>query len=131
MRIGGAANRRRRSLAPWSGMRAPSTKAGQVTRDRKGASSAYHRAIAIELGLKAYLLHRGITDQWNRIQIRQTSPRRSYAPAWLGSKRSEMLKNDGGELRIGLEHSAPPFARALLRSWLHVIARDHTKGTGA
>lgn len=27
-------------------------------------------AIAIELGLKAYLLHRGITDQWNRIHLR-------------------------------------------------------------
>jgi hypothetical protein len=26
-------------------------------------------AIAIELGLKAYLLHRGISDDWNRIHI--------------------------------------------------------------
>jgi len=27
-------------------------------------------AIAIELSLKAYLLHRGITDQWNRVHLR-------------------------------------------------------------
>lgn len=44
--------------------------AGQAARDRTGASSAYHLAIAIELGLKAYLLHRGIADQWNRVHIR-------------------------------------------------------------
>jgi hypothetical protein len=44
--------------------------AGQMAWDRKGASSAYNLAIAIELGLKAYLLHRGITDQWNRIHLR-------------------------------------------------------------
>jgi hypothetical protein len=42
--------------------------AGQMTQGRTGASSAYH--LAIELGLKVYLLHRGITDQWNRIHIR-------------------------------------------------------------
>jgi hypothetical protein len=47
------------------------------------------------------------------------------------SKRSEMLRNDSGERRIGLEDSAPSFARALLRGWLHVIARHHTNGTGA
>jgi hypothetical protein len=43
--------------------------AGQMTRDRTGASSAYHFAIAIELALKAYLLYRGITDQWNRVHL--------------------------------------------------------------
>lgn len=39
-------------------------------RDRRGGTSAYYLAIAIELGLKAYLLHRGVTDQWNRVNIR-------------------------------------------------------------
>lgn len=39
-------------------------------RDRHGGTSAYYLAIAIELGLKAYLLHRGITDQWNRNHVR-------------------------------------------------------------
>lgn len=39
-------------------------------RDRHGGASAYYLAIAIELGLKAYLLHRGITDQWNRVHLR-------------------------------------------------------------
>ncbi|MBQ1559328.1 hypothetical protein [Caulobacter sp.] len=34
--------------------------------DRIGVRSAYHSAIAIELGLKAYLLHRGLSDDWNR-----------------------------------------------------------------
>ncbi|MEJ6789121.1 hypothetical protein BrevBR_06180 [Brevundimonas sp. BR2-1] len=38
--------------------------------DRSGASSAYATAIAIELGLKAYLLHRGFSDDWNRIHLR-------------------------------------------------------------
>jgi hypothetical protein len=36
---------------------------GQAARGRSGGSSAYYLAITIELGLKAYLLHRGITDQ--------------------------------------------------------------------
>ncbi|MDP3370636.1 MAG: hypothetical protein Q8M32_12425 [Brevundimonas sp.] len=39
-------------------------------RDRRGGASAYYLAIAVELGLKAYLLHRGITDQWNREHLR-------------------------------------------------------------
>ncbi|GAA0196011.1 hypothetical protein QOZ96_003453 [Brevundimonas nasdae] len=30
----------------------------------------YFLAIAIELSLKAYLLHRGISDDWNRVHIR-------------------------------------------------------------
>lgn len=38
--------------------------------DRSGARSAYASAIAIELGLKAYLLHRGFSDDWNRIHLR-------------------------------------------------------------
>jgi HEPN domain-containing protein len=38
--------------------------------DRIGARSAYHSAIAIELGLKAYLLHRGLSDDWNRTHLR-------------------------------------------------------------
>ncbi|MBG7615603.1 hypothetical protein IWC96_09965 [Brevundimonas sp. BAL450] len=38
--------------------------------DRVGARSAYHSAIAIELGLKAFLLHRGLSDDWNRTHLR-------------------------------------------------------------
>lgn len=38
--------------------------------DRVGTRSAYHSAIAIELGLKAYLLHRGLSDDWNRTHLR-------------------------------------------------------------
>lgn len=38
--------------------------------DRVGSRSAYHSAIAIELGLKAYLLHRGFSDDWNRTHLR-------------------------------------------------------------
>lgn len=38
--------------------------------DRVAARSAYHSAIAIELGLKAYLLHRGLSDDWNRAHLR-------------------------------------------------------------
>jgi hypothetical protein len=40
-----------------------------IQRDRHSGASAYCLAIAIELGLKAYLLHRGITDQWNRVHL--------------------------------------------------------------
>ena len=36
---------------------------------RTGDASGHYLGIAIELGLKAYLLHRGIRDQWNRIHI--------------------------------------------------------------
>jgi hypothetical protein len=39
-------------------------------KDRGGGASPYYTAIVIELGLKAYLLHRGITDQWNRDHVR-------------------------------------------------------------
>jgi hypothetical protein len=38
--------------------------------DRVGTPSAYHSAIAIELGLKAYLLHRGVSDDWTRVWLR-------------------------------------------------------------
>lgn len=41
-----------------------------TTPNRSGATSAYARAIAIELGFKAYLLHRGFSDDWNRIHLR-------------------------------------------------------------
>ena len=38
--------------------------------DRVVARSAYYSAIAIELGLKAYLLHRGHSDDWDRVYLR-------------------------------------------------------------
>lgn len=38
--------------------------------DPTGGSRAYTMAIAIELALKAYLLHRGISDDLNRIYLR-------------------------------------------------------------
>lgn len=38
--------------------------------EKDRAGSAYHSAIAIELGLKAYLLHRGFSDDWNRVHLR-------------------------------------------------------------
>lgn len=37
---------------------------------RHPEGTRYHLAIAIELALKAYLLDRGITDDWNRIHLR-------------------------------------------------------------
>lgn len=42
----------------------------RIQRDRDGGASTHYLAIAIELGLKAYLLHRGITDTWNRVHLR-------------------------------------------------------------
>jgi hypothetical protein len=38
--------------------------------DRVSAQSAYHSAIAIELGLKSYLLHCGFSDDWTRVWLR-------------------------------------------------------------
>lgn len=38
--------------------------------DRVGTQPAYHSAIAIELALKAYLLHRGFSDDWTRVWLR-------------------------------------------------------------
>ena len=40
------------------------------TDNRVDTQSAYHNAIAIELGLKAYLLHRGFSDDWTRVWLR-------------------------------------------------------------
>lgn len=42
----------------------------QTANDPTGGSRAYTMAIAIELALKAYLLQRGITDDWSRIYLR-------------------------------------------------------------
>ncbi|MBD3831945.1 MAG: hypothetical protein IE910_01120 [Brevundimonas sp.] len=41
----------------------------QTENDPTGGSRAYSWAIAIELALKAYLVQRGITDDWNRIHL--------------------------------------------------------------
>lgn len=43
---------------------------GRAAKGREGSSSAYYVAIAIELGLKAYLLHRGFADDWTRVWLR-------------------------------------------------------------
>lgn len=37
---------------------------------RHPEGTRYHLAIAIELALKAYLLDRGVTDDWNRVHLR-------------------------------------------------------------
>ncbi|MFZ4166036.1 hypothetical protein [Brevundimonas sp. NPDC058933] len=42
----------------------------QTANSEIDGSRAYFLAIAIELALKAYLLQRGITDDWNRIHLR-------------------------------------------------------------
>ncbi len=41
----------------------------QTLRGRAGGGCEDYLAIAMELGLKAYLLDRGISDHWNRIHI--------------------------------------------------------------
>lgn len=52
--------------------------------DRVSARSAYHAAIAIELGLKAYLLHRGLSDDWNRAYLRHDLTRALRCVRMLG-----------------------------------------------
>ena len=44
--------------------------AAETAQDRHPEVTRYFLAIAIELALKAYLLDRGISDDWNRIHIR-------------------------------------------------------------
>lgn len=41
-----------------------------ASRQHSGHRSGHFLAIAVELALKAYLLHRGISDEWNRVHIR-------------------------------------------------------------
>ena len=43
--------------------------AALATEDRFPRQAAYSLAIAIELSLKSYLLHRGFSDDWNRVHI--------------------------------------------------------------
>lgn len=52
--------------------------------DRVSAQSAYHSAIAIELGLKAYLLHRGFSDDWTRVWLRHDLSRALRCVRMLG-----------------------------------------------
>ena len=54
--------------------------------DRIGAQSAYHSAIAIELGLKAYLLHRGFSDDWTRVWLRHDLSKALRCVRMLGFK---------------------------------------------
>ncbi|WP_453977030.1 hypothetical protein [Brevundimonas sp. Marseille-Q4549] len=54
--------------------------------DRVGAQSAYHSAIAIELGLKAYLLHRGFSDDWTRVWLRHDLSKSLRCVRMLGFK---------------------------------------------
>ncbi|WP_056440464.1 hypothetical protein [Caulobacter sp. Root1455] len=44
--------------------------AAETAQDRHPEVTRYFLAIAIELALKAYLLDRGMSDDWNRIHIR-------------------------------------------------------------
>lgn len=44
--------------------------AAETAQDRHPEVTRYFLAIAIELALKAYLLDRGISDNWNRVYLR-------------------------------------------------------------
>lgn len=44
--------------------------AAEAALPRHPEVTRYFLAIAIELALKAYLLHRGISDDWNRVYLR-------------------------------------------------------------
>ncbi len=45
-------------------------KAAEEALPRHPEATRYFLAIAIELALKAHLLHRGISDNWNRVYLR-------------------------------------------------------------
>lgn len=54
--------------------------------DRVGVQTSYHSAIAIELGLKAYLLHRGFSDEWTRVRLRHDLSKALRCVRMLGFK---------------------------------------------
>lgn len=45
-------------------------RAAQAALEQHPEITRYYLAIAIELALKAYLLQRGVTDDWNRVYLR-------------------------------------------------------------
>jgi len=45
-------------------------KAAEAALPRHPEATRYFLAIAIELALKAHLLHRGLSDDWNRVYLR-------------------------------------------------------------
>ena len=85
--------------------------------DRVYAQSAYHSAIAIELGLKAYLLHRGFSDDWTRVWLRHDLSKALRCVRMLGFKGvpdgvAELAAMLGplygcGALRSGIKPSLP------------------------
>lgn len=85
--------------------------------DRIYAQSAYHSAIAIELGLKAYLLHRGFSDDWTRVWLRHDLSKALRCVRMLGFKGvpdgvAELAAMLGplygcGALRSGIKPSLP------------------------
>ena len=85
--------------------------------DRVGAQSAYHSAIAIELGLKAYLLHRGFSDDWTRVWLRHDLSKALRCGRMLGFEAvpggtAELAAVLGplygcGALRSGMQPSLP------------------------
>jgi hypothetical protein len=85
--------------------------------DRVGAQSAYHSAIAIELGLKAYLLHRGFSDDWTRVWLRHDLSKAIRCVRMLGfegvpDRVAELAAVLGplygsGALRTGIKPSLP------------------------
>lgn len=80
--------------------------------DRVVARSAYHSAIAIELGLKALLLHRGLSDDWNRAHLRHDLTKALRCVRMLGF---QGVPNGIAELAAVL---GPLYASGALRSGL-------------
>ena len=83
-----------------------------LTRHPEGAR--YFLAIAIELALKAYLLDRGISDDWNRVYLRHDlvkvlrfARRAGFtdAPAKLLDARYERYRHLGVYQEAGATHA--------------------------
>ncbi|MEN5169437.1 hypothetical protein ABE444_07715 [Brevundimonas pondensis] len=81
-----------------------------IDEDRVGAQSAYHSAIAIELGLKAYLLHRGFSDDWTRVWLRHDVSKALRCVRMLGF---QGVPNGIAELAAAL---SPLYGSGALRS---------------
>lgn len=78
--------------------------------DPYGGRTTYCSAIAIELGLKAYLLHRGFSDDWNRVYLRHNLTRALLCARLAG------LRNIPADLRELADVLGPLYASGYLRS---------------
>jgi hypothetical protein len=89
-----------------------------VRQGRFPENSLYSLAIAIELSLKGYLLHRGVSDDWNRTHLRHDLHRALVYAERLGFRRAP----DG---LAGLAACLTPYYERHAIGWPELEPRAH------